>query len=67
MNQNERLISYLKSGKRISPLISWRELGIYRLAARINEIQDQIDIQRGWIDVENQHGETIKVREYWSE
>ena len=65
MNQNERLLLWLKSGKKISPLTAWKDLGIYRLAARINDIQDQIEIKRDWLEVENQYGEKIKVKEYW--
>lgn len=65
MSQNTRLLDYLKSGKRINPLTSWRELGIYRLAARVNEIKEFVNIQRGWLEVKNQHGELVKVREYW--
>ena len=65
MTQNERLKIWLKSGKKISPLTAWKDLGIYRLAARISDIQDQVEIKRGWLTVANQYGEKVKVREYW--
>ena len=55
----------MNTGKKINPLTSWRELGIYRLSARINEIAKTIEVQRGWKEVTNKHGETVKVREYW--
>ncbi len=65
MTQNERLKNYLESGKKINPLISWKELGLYRLASRINELQHVIDIKRGWLEITNRYGEKTKVREYW--
>ena len=65
LTQNERLVEYLCEGNRINPLISWTELGIYRLAARINEISKELKINRGWVKVTNRYGEKIKVREYW--
>lgn len=65
MYQRERLARWLKSGKSINPLTSWKQLGIYRLAARINELQKTMDIKRQWIEVENQHGEIVRVKEYW--
>ena len=63
MTQSERLKNYLEAGKKINQLTCWKELGIYRLAARINELKDQINIQRGWLEVVNRHGEKTKVRE----
>ena len=65
MKQVDRLKQFLETGRRINPLVSWRDLGIYRLAARINDLQEQMDIKRGWLEVENQHGEKVRVREYW--
>lgn len=65
MTQNERLLDYLENGYRVNPLTAWKELGIYRLAARIADIQGLIDIKRDWLEVKNQFGELVRVREYW--
>jgi hypothetical protein len=63
--QNERLLTWLKGGYAINPMTALKTLGIFRLAARINDIQDRVEIQRGWIEVTNKFGETCRVREYW--
>lgn len=39
MTQNDALLAYLQRHGRISPLEALRELGIYRLAARIIELR----------------------------
>ena len=64
--QNERLIIWFQHGYRVNPMTALKTLGIFRLAARINDIKDRIDIQKGWIEVTNKFGETCRVREYWT-
>jgi hypothetical protein len=39
MTQTDRLLAWLQSGKSIEPLEALRELGIYRLAARIRDLR----------------------------
>jgi hypothetical protein len=47
-SQNKQLERWLKSGKTISPLQALSQMGIYRLASRINELRNpptSLDIQ----------------------
>lgn len=39
-SQNKRIAKYLKSGKKISPLIALRDFGCLRLASRINDLRN---------------------------
>lgn len=40
-SQNKKLAKWLKSGKTISPLQALNQLGIYRLASRVNELRNE--------------------------
>jgi hypothetical protein len=63
--QCERLLDYLTEHERINPLMAWRELGIYRLGARIFELKkDGHQITSRLIDVVNNLGEAARVAEY---
>jgi len=65
MNQNERLLNYLKINKKINPLQAWESLGIYRLSARVCDLR-----KLGWNikskskEVLNKFNETCYVAEY---
>jgi hypothetical protein len=64
LTQAQRLLQYLKDAP-INPLESWRSLGIYRLAARINDLRNVgHNITKTMIKVKNLYGETVKVAEY---
>ena len=39
MNQKERLLDYLQSGKKLRRLDAWNELGILEAPARISEVK----------------------------
>lgn len=39
MTQTDRLLAWLKTGKTIDPMEALRELGIYRLAARVRDLR----------------------------
>lgn len=45
LTQNQALLAYLQRWGEVTPLEAWRELGIYRLAARIKELRAQHDIR----------------------
>lgn len=63
--QVERLEKYLQEHKRINPLQSWRNLGIYRLSAVILKLRKRgLTIITKRIEVPNQFGEFCNVAEY---
>lgn len=63
--QTERLLDWLKTGKTINPLTSWRALGIYRLGARIFDLKEEgHTIEREIVKVYNSWGEPCRVAEY---
>jgi len=65
MTQNDRLLEHLQRGHSITPLESWRDLGVYRLAARICELRQQgHDIHSEPVNVANRYGDTVKVARY---
>ena len=41
MTQNQQILSHLKTGKDITPLQALGLYGVYRLAARINDLRKQ--------------------------
>jgi len=69
--QNFRLWNLLMNGRTINPLESWKELGIYRLASRINDIRKGIgvivylEVSMRWIKINNQFGEPVRFAEYY--
>ena len=63
--QNARLLAYLRVHREIDPLTAWRELGIYRLGARIYDLREAgHSIESDRIPVENQFGEECRVARY---
>jgi len=69
VTQVQRLEDYLKDHGAIGPLEAWKELGIYRLSARIFELKKitklKIDTKREV--VKNRFGEKINVARYVNE
>ena len=64
MTQTERLLERLREYP-VTPLDSWVDLGIYRLAARVFDLRNQgHDIEKTMTKVRNKFGETVKVAEY---
>lgn len=65
-SQNERLLAALNAGAHITPLYAWGHLGIYRLAARVNDCRKSgADIVSERVTVKNQYGEPCKVSSYF--
>lgn len=63
--QTARLLEYQRQHGSITPMQAWNELGIYRLAARVSDLQAQghaILAER--VTVQNRHGEPCRVAEY---
>lgn len=69
MTQIQRLTDYLKENKTVSGLEAWRNLGIYRLSARIHELRRSgFIIDKEPLGVVNQFGEGCVVANYiWSD
>lgn len=66
MNQKQRIKEYLESGKILTRLNSWSELGILECPARISELRAEgFDIKTKMISVTNRYNEKVRVAE-WS-
>ena len=67
MSQCDRLEEWLRRGKRIDPLTSWKELGIYRLSARIYDLRLHrgMKIKSRNAKRHNRYGESVTVAEYY--
>jgi hypothetical protein len=64
MNQTERLLRRLESGP-ISPLEALRELGIYRLAARVKDLRAAGHaVETRMVEVRTADGSLATVAEY---
>lgn len=64
--QNKRLLYYLHTHGGIMQLEAINELGILRLASRINDLKRQgEDISSEMVTVNNRFGEKIKVKRYY--
>jgi len=63
--QTKRILTYLKTVGRITPMDAWSFCGVCRLSARIHELRQLgIEIKRTMIEVRNAHGEVCRVAEY---
>ena len=63
--QTDRLLAYLRANHEIDPLTAWRELGIYRLGARVFDLRSAgHSISSGRKSVENRFGESCNVALY---
>lgn len=66
MNQKQRIKEYLESGKILTRLNSWSELGILECPARISELRAEgHNIKTKMISVTNRYNEKVRVAE-WS-
>lgn len=64
--QNRRLVKYLEDHESITQLEALNELGIFRLASRINDLKRiGYDIGGEMVDVTNRFGEVAKVKRYF--
>lgn len=63
--QNERLLDYLKKHGKITQFEAISELGILRLASRVNDCRNSgISILSSMVEVKNRFGENCRVAEY---
>lgn len=64
MTQNEMVLNWLKKSP-IGPMEALRELGVYRLASRINDLRDKgHHIETTWDYVTDRYGEERRVARY---
>jgi hypothetical protein len=65
MSQNERILHYLMNVGPIRPMTALNDLGIYRLASRINDLRNaghKINTKK--VEVVNRWGESSYIAEY---
>lgn len=64
-NQCVRILAYLDKKGSITAIEALRDLGIFRLASRINELRNrQYDIRDEWVKVVNRYGEECRIKRY---
>jgi len=62
MSQEQRLLQYLKDHGSINPMEALQELGIFRLAARVNDLRKScVAITSKSTNAKNRFGETCRV------
>jgi hypothetical protein len=65
MTQNERIYDHLLAVGPIQPMAAWRDLGVYRLASRINDLRKLgHNIKTKKVEVVNRWGESSYIAEY---
>lgn len=65
MNQCERIIKYIEDYGSITTLEAFKDLGITRLASRINDLKnDGYKFDREYIKGVNRYGETVHYMKY---
>ena len=65
MSQNDRILDHLNAVGPIRPMTAWNDLGIYRLASRINDLRKaghKINTKK--VEVVNRWGESVYIAEY---
>lgn len=63
--QRERLVSFFDSGRTLTRLTAWDELGILEAPARISELRStNFPILTRMVTVKNRYGEAVRVAEW---
>lgn len=63
-SQKERIRAYLESGKTLTRLNAWSELGILECPARLSEMRAEgYPVKTKMITVTNRYGEAVRVAE----
>lgn len=64
-NQRDRILEHLRSGKTLTRLNSFKELGVIEAPARISELRTLgHDIQTTMITVKNRFDENVRVAKW---
>ena len=65
MSQKERILDYLKSGKTLTRLNAWDEIGCIETPARISELRGQgHKIDTEMVSVVNRYGEKVSIAKW---
>lgn len=65
MSQRDRILAYLQSGKELTRLNAWDQVGSIEAPARISELRQQgYNIITTMIKVKNRYGETVRVAKW---
>ena len=67
-SQNKRILAYLKSGRKLTPLEALYEFGCLRLSARIYDLRDQgemIEVKTIEITSPSVYSGKKHVKQYW--
>lgn len=63
--QNERILKYMQDFGTITTAEAMTELGVYRLASRINDLKrDGYEIKKETVKGKNRYGETVRFAQY---
>ena len=64
--QNTRLLAYLENHNHITQMEALNDLGIFRLASRINDLKRKGYVIGGeFINIYNRFGEKVKIKKYF--
>jgi len=65
ISQSDRILSYLRTHKTITPLEAQTELGCMRLAARIADLEKRgYKFSHKFVKKPNRYGDTVRVMNY---
>jgi len=65
MNQQDRILDYLKAGNTLTRLNAWSQLGVLEAPARISELRSQGHyIKTKMVTVSNRYGDRVRIAEW---
>lgn len=64
-SQNDRLLSHLKQGRKVTSYSAMELLGIASLHRRLADLREQgHDIYDKWEQIQNRYGEKVRIKVY---
>lgn len=65
MAQTDRILDYMKTFGSINPIQAMKDLGVMRLASRINDLRRLgVKIHKATVSATNRYGETVYFAQY---
>jgi hypothetical protein len=64
MTQTDMILRHMQTFGSITPVEALKEYGCFRLAARINDLRAEYDIETTTIERVNQFGKKVRFAEY---